>query len=159
MGVRRDVNHLLYPDRRGKTAERPNMDRMTYKMFNEQVKTAGENDPVWGAGFLWINLTEKQVNKIGDVLMNNECCKKVIVNSRGIERTMIITPTGFRLYTNEKAVIDRIKALLEGRSNGYAETTLLDLYNDDVINCGEYNLLYDWTQEHTDGNGRVSIDW
>lgn len=45
------------------------MKRDLFKRFKETVKQADASDPIWYMGYLWLDLTEKQVDSIAkDVL-------------------------------------------------------------------------------------------
>lgn len=58
------------------------MKTQEYKNFRNYVSTATEDDPIWWAGYLWINLTEKQLITILDVLKNKDFIKET-TNFRG----------------------------------------------------------------------------
>ena len=130
-----------------------------FKNFLEVVKDAGENDPIWYAGYMWINLTPTQVDKVGTILAGRKHIGRYLVGNAGFERSVLIIPSGLKIYTNEKQVMKDVKQLLEGTFYPTACQMLLEFYNADLLTCGEYNKLYDWIQTHTDGNGRVSMDW
>lgn len=55
------------------------MKRSDFGKFKEVISTAKSDDPIWWAGYLWINLTEKQSNEVIEIL----------------------TSRGFRISTNE----------------------------------------------------------
>lgn len=44
------------------------MKRVDFGKFKEVISTARNNDPIWWAGYLWINLTEKQSNEVIEIL-------------------------------------------------------------------------------------------
>lgn len=44
------------------------MTREHYKNFKQTVSTANEHDPVWYAGYAWIDLTKKQADDIVELL-------------------------------------------------------------------------------------------
>ena len=65
-----------------------------YKRFKETVKEADEKNPIWWAGFLWINLTKRQARDIIEILKEQPFIKDVEVN--GIEAYEI--PSGLAIH-------------------------------------------------------------
>lgn len=63
------------------------MKRSDFARFKEIVSTCDNNDPIWHAGYLWIDLTVKQCNTIYDILVNRGC----EINDKGY----VLTPSGF----------------------------------------------------------------
>ena len=125
----------------------------------ECVKNADKNDPIWYAGYLWIDLTEKQIDKIVDIIKVGKNSIRRTVGNVAFERDVVETPSGMKLFSNHKKVFDDVKALVEGCTEQGAQVVILGLYNTNFITCGEYRVLYDWIEEHTDGNGCVSKNW
>ena len=124
------------------------------------MKDADANDPIWYAGYLWINLTPAQVDKVGNALKGKKTfIGGYMVGNAGLERSVLTIPSGMKIFTNEKQVLNDIRHLLDGTFQSTATQMILDFYNEGLITCGEYNKLYDWCMLHTDGNGRVSVDW
>lgn len=156
------LNTYTFPGAQGKRAESENMDNRTFKQFCETVKEATENDPIWYAGYLWIDLTEKQVNKVFELIAYGHLkCKYITRPIANIifQRDVITTPGGFKLYGDSKRVINDIKDIVDRCSYTQAKKVIFDLYNDDFITCGEYNTISDWIEEHTDGNDVVLKEW
>lgn len=156
------LNTYTFPGAQGIRAESENMDNRTFKQFCETVKEAIDNDPIWYAGYLWIDLTERQVNKVVELIpYGNNKCKYITRTIANVifQRDVITTPGGFKLYGDSKKVIEEIKNVVDGCESTQATRILFDLYNDDFITPGEYNSIYDWIEEHTDGNGAVLKEW
>ena len=63
------------------------MKRSDFGKFKEVISTAKSDDPIWWAGYLWINLTEKQSNEVIGIL-----------TSRGfrISANEIVLPSGIK---------------------------------------------------------------
>lgn len=63
------------------------MKRADFGKFKEVISTARNNDPIWWAGYLWINLTEKQSNEVIEIL-----------TSRGFRTSAneIVIPSGLK---------------------------------------------------------------
>lgn len=125
----------------------------------ERVKDADKNDPIWYAGYLWIDLTEKQIDKIVDLIKVGKNSISRTVGNVVFERKVVETPSGMKLFSNHKKVFDDVKALVEGCTEQGAQVVILGLYNTNFITCGEYRVLYDYIEMHTDGNGCVSSNW
>lgn len=70
------------------------MKRADFNRFYEAVMTAEEKDPIWWAGYLWINLTEKQCDNITEALT---CNKYVKVSEDGYK-----LPSGILLKRTDK---------------------------------------------------------
>lgn len=64
-----------------------------FKEFNETIKTANEKDPVWYAGYLFLNLTDKQMKVTIESLKENPYCKLIITDCR----KSIQTPSGLQI--------------------------------------------------------------
>lgn len=71
------------------------MKRAEFNGFYEAVKTAGNNDPVWWAGYLWIDLTEKQSEKIMTALSVNTAVEITLDLRTGV--TSYRLPSGMTL--------------------------------------------------------------
>lgn len=41
-----------------------------FRGFKQTVATANEDSDIWSFAFLWVNLTDKQVKQIGDIIQN-----------------------------------------------------------------------------------------
>lgn len=108
---------------------------------------------------MWIDLTEKQIDKIVDIIKFGKTSICRTVGNVAFEREVVETPSGMKLFSNHKKVFNDVKALIEGCTEQGAQVFILDLYNTNFITCGEYRVLYDWIVEHTDGNGCVSKNW
>jgi len=63
------------------------MKRSDFSKFKEVISNARNDDPIWWAGYLWINLTEKQSNEV----------------------IKILTSRGFRTSANEITIPSGIK--------------------------------------------------
>lgn len=63
------------------------MKRSDFGKFKEVIKNADNNDPIWWAGYLWLDLTENQYNKAYDILID----KGFPVNESGFVKM----PSGF----------------------------------------------------------------
>ena len=72
-----------------------------YKLFKEAISTAGAKDPVWWAGYLWLDLTKKQSHEVFNILGNRRdgVCKVIISLRNG--RIEIEIPSGIRLYIED----------------------------------------------------------
>ena len=68
------------------------MKNTVFKMFKDQVQTAplATNCPIWYAGYLWINLTERQAREISKILIDRGC--PIYKGARGFE---VRVPSGF----------------------------------------------------------------
>lgn len=75
------------------------MKRTVFTRFYEAVRTAGNNDPVWYAGYLWIDLTEKQSERIRTALAVNENVHVSIDLGKGV--TSYRLPCGLVLNYTE----------------------------------------------------------
>lgn len=64
-----------------------------FKMFMERVQEANEHDPIWWAGYLWINLTDRQGKQMIDLLKVHPSVIRTGDNSYRI-------PSGFELTWN-----------------------------------------------------------
>ena len=64
-----------------------------FKEFNETIKTANEKDPVWYAGYLFLNLTDKQMKVTIESLKENPHCKLINTDLR----KAIQTPSGLKI--------------------------------------------------------------
>lgn len=74
LGVRRDVKHLQIPDDPGERVKGgDNMSNNDYKLFKQRVRESDNlGDPIYCAGYLWLRLTDKQINNlVNDVLFNS----------------------------------------------------------------------------------------
>lgn len=130
-----------------------------FKRLCELVKDADKKDPIWYAGYLLLDLTEKQVNKLVDVLQHNVSCINFTVGDSFFRRQKIKTPSGIEIFANSDNAMKHIKDIIECCTEERAKCLILDFYNAQFITCGEYNRLYDWITTHTDGNGCVSKTW
>lgn len=125
----------------------------------EYVKNADKNDAIWYAGYLWIDLTEKQIDKIIRIVDSGSACFKRTIHSVILDRDVLVTPSGMELYGNHDKVFSNIKDVIDGCTEKVACELLFGLYNSNFITCGEYRFLYDWIEQHTDGNGVVLKNW
>lgn len=73
------------------------MKSMDFKRFKMSVESADVNDSIWYMGFLWLQLTRKQCNKIVDVLKNNNNCRLFIED--GYEKIRV--PSGLVITKKE----------------------------------------------------------
>lgn len=145
--------------RRGKTAERNNMRKSDFSYFIEEVKNADEHNPIWYAGYLWIDLTEKQIDKVISIIKNGKTCREVTTGNAIFQRDVVKTPSGMKLFSNHDKVFKDLHDVFDGYTEERAKEVLFDFYNAKFLTCGEYNRLYDWISEHTDGNGAVLKNW
>lgn len=154
------LNTYYIPTAEGKRQKEQNMRNRDFTSLCEYVKNADKNDPIWYAGYLWIDLTEKQIDKIvGIIKLGKKTIFSHTIGNAVFEREIIETPSGMKLYSNHKKVFDDVKELVDCCSEQGARAVILGLYNTNFITCGEYRVLFDWIEEHTDGNGRVSKNW
>lgn len=153
------LNTYYIPTAEGKRQKEQNMRNRDFNSLCEYVKNADKNDPIWYAGYLWIDLTEKQIDKIVDIIQVGKTSICRTVGNVAFERDVVETPSEMKLFSNHKKVFDDVKALVEGCTEQGAQVVILGLYNTNFITCGEYRVLYDWIEEHTDGNGCVSKNW
>lgn len=130
-----------------------------FKRFCEYVKNAEENDPIWYAGYLWLELTEKQINQIVSIIRTGKMGVEFTIGNILFSRNIVQTPSGMRLYGDSEIVLISIKDLVTGCSVSHAQSIILDFYNERFITCGEYRELYDWISDHGDDDGRVSEGW
>ena len=73
------------------------MTQQEFKSFSRTVTNAGANDPIWWAGYYWINLTVRQVQKI-DVVLRSKGFIDTVMDARG--RQAHLLPSGLTLaYT------------------------------------------------------------
>lgn len=74
------------------------MNNSNFKAFKECIRTAGECEAVWWAGYLWLDLTKKQFCEVYNILANRRdgVCKVIISIRNG--RTEIEIPSGIRLF-------------------------------------------------------------
>ena len=76
------------------------MKQSTFKNFIAAVKESKSNDPVWYAGYLWLNLTERQVKKTIDALIIRGDCPVEKRNGK----YCIVIPSGIALEINSNEV-------------------------------------------------------
>ena len=62
------LNTYYIPTAEGKRQKEQNMRNRDFTSLCEYVKNADKNDPIWYAGYLWIDLTEKQIDKIVGII-------------------------------------------------------------------------------------------
>lgn len=153
------LNTYYIPTAEGKRQKEHTMRNRDFTYLCERVRDAEENDPIWYAGYLWIDLTEKQIDKIVDIIKVGKNSIRRTVGNVVFEREVVETPSGMKLFSNHKKVFDDVKALVEGCTEQGAQVVILGLYNTNFITCGEYRVLYDYVEMHTDGNGCVSSNW
>lgn len=87
-----------------------------FKVFHEAVATANKNSDVWYAGYLWLDLTDKQADKISNILWSKNC---VDVD---LKKGWFIFPNGLKYQTKwimkvQKSVneaLNKVKKDLEG---------------------------------------------
>lgn len=65
-----------------------------FKRFKEIVSNAELNDPIWHAGFLWIDLTKKQGAEIISILRESPICE---VKKDRLNRLCVFIPSGLGL--------------------------------------------------------------
>lgn len=67
------------------------MKKSEYKLFKQAVESAPltTQAPIWYAGYLWINLNDKQAAEISHILIDRGC--PIYKGSRGFE---VRTPAG-----------------------------------------------------------------
>lgn len=70
------------------------MKRNDFVRFKETLSTAGVEHPIWNMGFMWLDLTEKQLYEIVAICSQHPECRKEVVNGRDC----IVTPTGIAMY-------------------------------------------------------------
>lgn len=63
------------------------MKRSEFATFKKIISTCDNKHPIWYMGYLWIDLTVKQLNTIYDILVNRGC----EINEDGY----VLTPSGF----------------------------------------------------------------
>ena len=153
------LNTYYIPTAEGKRQKELNMKNRDFTSLCEYVKNADKNDPIWYAGYLWIDLTEKQIDKIIGIADSEKACFKRTIHSVLFDREVLVTPSGMELYGNHDKVFTKIKDVFEGCTEKIANELLFDLYNSNFITCGEYRFLYDWIESHTDCNGIVLKNW
>ena len=68
-----------------------------FKDFLEYVGSASKTDPIWWAGYLWIDLTKRQATKTIEVLKNRPDCKLDVVNGRDVLKI----PSGLAIYIEQ----------------------------------------------------------
>ena len=71
------------------------MKRTLFKGLYEKVATAGKSDPVWWAGYLWIDMTEKQTAAIYEALSVNPSVEIAI--DLGTGTTSYRLPSGIEM--------------------------------------------------------------
>lgn len=135
------------------------MTNKDFKNFCVYVQNAEENDSIWYAGYMWIDLTENQINKIVEIIKIGKNIVQHEIGNAIFQRSIIETPSGMKLYGNSKQVLKDIEDLVDGCSQKHACNLILGFYNEGFLTCGEYNNLYDWIEMHSDCNGRVTKDW
>lgn len=74
------------------------MKNSEYKKFKEAVSLAEERDPIWWAGFLWIDLTKRQAKEIVKVLARKPFIKEA-VTLNGHEA--LETPAGLQIWKEQ----------------------------------------------------------
>lgn len=75
------------------------MTNSEYKNFKEYVTTADEKDPVWWAGYMWINLTKRQAKDIISVLENKSFVKETTLRNG---RLALEIPSGLAIWKNQE---------------------------------------------------------
>lgn len=66
------------------------MKRNEFVRFRETITNADAEHPIWYMGFLWLNLTEKQLHEIVAICSQHSACKRKVLNGRDC----IVTPSG-----------------------------------------------------------------
>lgn len=130
-----------------------------FKQFLETVKDADKYDPIWYAGYLWIDLTEKQIDKVISISSIGKVCYKKSIGNLLFARNVLETPSGMKLYGEHDKVFNDIKILIEGCSKNRANEFILDLYNVNFITCGEYRVMNEWIESHIDRHGAIIKGW
>lgn len=77
------------------------MKKSTYKLFKEAVETEPliAQSPVWFAGYLWIDLNDKQISEISQILINRGC--PIFKGNRGYE---VRTPAGLGIIIPDLSI-------------------------------------------------------
>ena len=69
------------------------MKRSTFKPFIEAVRTGAPNNPVFYAGYLWLQLTEKQyAETVNALILRGDCEVK-----KHNDKWLILAPSGYGL--------------------------------------------------------------
>ena len=58
----------------------------TFKKFKSVVASADSKDPIWWAGFYWVDLTKIQVNAVCEILVKR--------NFKRDDRGFLVLPSG-----------------------------------------------------------------
>ena len=58
------------------------MTQQEFKSFSRTVTNAGANDPIWWAGYFWLDLTVRQVQKI-DIILRGKGFIDTVTDARG----------------------------------------------------------------------------
>lgn len=64
-----------------------------FKHFIDCVATCGEDDPIWWSGYLFLDLTEKQIKKTFAI-----CAERFGTTTDKKGRIMALTPSGIQIY-------------------------------------------------------------
>ena len=77
------------------------MKKSSYKLFKQGVETEPLTNqaPIWYAGYLWIDLTEKQAAEIRHILIDRGC--PIYKGRRGFE---VRTPSGFGIILPDLSI-------------------------------------------------------
>lgn len=74
------------------------MNNAKFKSFLKAVKTVDSKDPLWWAGYLWIDLTPLQCIKTMNVLQYRKDCKIVFENGKN----WYMIPSGLKIALDQR---------------------------------------------------------
>ena len=68
-----------------------------FKNFINYVEECSDDDPIWWAGYMFINLTEKQSGTLIDVL-----CNRFVVKTDDRGRDTVMIPSGIKFVIKHR---------------------------------------------------------
>lgn len=76
------------------------MTKSDFKKFRELVDVADYFDTIWSMGFLWVDLTNAQIDKLIPIMANKDCCKTTFQKVDGKTQIHVTMPSGLEVFTN-----------------------------------------------------------
>lgn len=56
------------------------MKATNFKAFQNAIKTAKSGDDIWYMGFLWLQLTDRQIKIVVNELLKRDDCAEIVIN-------------------------------------------------------------------------------
>lgn len=81
------------------------MTKSDFKKFRELVNSADYFDTIWRMGFLWLDLTNAQIDELIPIMVNKECCKTTFKKTEDKTEIHVAMPSGLEVFTDIKNLI------------------------------------------------------